>query len=1319
MATLAAQVTSPPLPPRPVNSPSLSSTSTISPSPSSNSNPASVPPLRPSPSSTATTARAPSASPSPSPSPSPASTSVPTSTPTPVPSVASSSVHPAAPHDTFDGFNGWLDKRAERGLQSYQRRFFVVSLSDQSLSYYKQPDSLFPIHFVPLSDILLVQLLADQKKGCRFDVVTSHRVMQLCAESPKAAADWVMALSRCLNTTRERQQEKANNRLTRQPEPRTPTILKPFWQQGLGYATAGLSQPLRSVPAPPATAASVAGVSGLKAAFFQLNFSVSTLNQPDFFHDLLDDFRSDDDILAFLFDALLQPDNNDNAARAILQAREIAARAKEGQAGAASRLQTSNGSKQEEERGDKEGNRSKLLGKAGVPAPTPDGREEELSQISTNGQAEGRVPRTHSRQATVTKRLRVCAPSPARLIRSRSNLCLDVVHLSRSSTTPPPPPRYDTDIGVVTPAGRLRASLPFFARYELFRASANRSRDFAMFDARKKIVSWLHSDAAMRILAEQRLLSQRLALPLLFALLQSRHHDDVDGDEAGMYGKANKSRRSPSYDSDQAGNNSLSNIFKQGNTLTIGSGSQPASPASPAIPLTPSTSAAQSSPSPGSPFRSHLTVSAHPTDSTVLFQDRELASESNGSSGAAGKARLSPYNAPTGAPVPPPRFAGNGRALNYATPTPSPNKPFSPNNSGSRDMASVEFPYPASSHSMPNANRYATVRLPSPHSAASASSANSVVFGARGGAVFRPPLGHQPLLANHWRKEYSSECPQCRATAQQLCELVSTQFRTTGSALTVTHVNALLSTLVTAVEALPSIDNIDSDTHNVFNKPVVNAGVWLTLFTLLDFASNSVKKHALKDITGVLVAANVGGVNCESVLQVPRWQSFVLPLLFPRPLRNVAANTQSAASSSFLHNGAKPTASDATRRHSSAASASAPSSTAAYELSLREKVDQYAQNVMGVLHFHAFVTRSADEFALIFKHSFLLAMRESKGGVRVPRSMLQVTLQRLISKLKAKAIELDERWSSIDYLIAFIKAFVCGLPLNTPQSTPTSVPAAGGYNSQTHPMQNGHNGPSHRESIFQSAASLISSHAHSALSRERPPSPVTSGSIILDFGVLRPPSMWKRGLLEDRDLLERTLQLMRRCRVYQDVDLSTLAAAKQQQVKEQIEHGSNTQSNGAASSLQAPGSAGNSPSPGGSSRKDFHKRQMSTAAGLLSTPLSQSASSVLSSGSSSSSSKADLFHPLNRFKLNAVSEDLAISYLSWSAADRAAFLSVQKEVGWCKDTAVFVSVLSNRARELSDEQVGQLRQAFASGADKREKVFGNVKSITEMRKRRY
>ena len=1211
--------------------------------------------------------------------------------------------------EAFDGFHGWLDKRAERGLQSYQRRFFVVSLADQSFAYYKQPDNLFPIHFVPLADILLVQLLTDQKKGCRFDVVTSHRVMQLMADSPKAAGDWVMAITRCVNSTRERQQEKANNRLTRQPEPRTPTILKPFWQQGMGYSTAGQPSSLHA-PQP-----GTGGVSGLKAAFFQLNFSVSTLNQPDFFHDLLDDFRTDDDILAFLFDALLSPDTNDNAGRAILQAREIAARAKEGQLGTGSRLHTSNGSKQEEERGEKEGHRSKMAGKAGSAAVTPpnaDGREEkeeESSQLSSNGQTDGKVTRTHSRQATVTKKPRVSPRSPPRLIRSRSDLNLDVVHLSHSTTPPPPPPRYDTEIGVVSPAGRLRASLPFFARYELFRASANRSRDFAMFDARKKIVSWLHSDAAVRILADQRLMSQRLALPLLFALVQSRHHDDVDEDETGgtMYkGATNKTRRSPSYDSDQTSASSLANIFKQGNLLVISS-SQPASPASPVIPLTPPTSVTQSSPPPGSPFRSHLTVSSHPTDSIVSYQ--EVGSELNGSaSGASNKssARLSPYNTPANTSIAPPRFAGNGRALNYmTTPTPSPNKLPPPSNS--RDMTSMDFLFPSAGQTVSNAHRSATVRLPS-HTAAAASSANS--FGSRGGTIRHSSLiPSQPLYSQHWRKEYSSHCPQCRAAAQQLCELVSGQFRASSTSLSVAHVNALLSTLVTAVDNVPSIDNIDSDTNNVFNKPVVNAGIWLTLFTMLDSASNSVKRHALKDITGVLVAANVGGVNCESLLQVPRWQSFVLPLLFPRPLRHAATASNTTTSSA---------SGGATRRHSSPA----PSSTVLYELSVREKVDQYAQNVMGVLHFHAFITRSADEFALIFKHSFLLAMRESKGGVRVPRSMLQVTLQRLISKLKAKAIELDERWSSIDYLIAFIKAFVMGLPLHTPQSTSNgttyTVGVTGRYDSHTHPP-NGSHSSSPRESIFQTAASLLSSN-HQHTTRERPASAQSAptSTTVLDFGFLRPPAVWKRGLLEDRDLIERTLQLMRRCRVYQDVDLSILASAKQQQVKEQIEHGSNT-SLSTSNALQAPSSAGNSPSPlNSSSRHHPHKRHGSTAAALLSIPSSQSSSTSLVS-SSSQSSKADLFHPLNRFKLNAVSEDLAISYLSWSAVDRASFLSVQKEVGWCKDVVVFVSVLWNRAQELTDEQVGQLRAAFASGAEKREKVFGSVKSVSELKKRRF
>ena len=81
------------------------------------------------------------------------------------------------------------------------------------------------------------------------------------------------------------------------------------------------------------------------------------------------------------------------------------------------------------------------------------------------------------------------------------------------------------------------------------------------------------------------------------------------------------------------------------------------------------------------------------------------------------------------------------------------------------------------------------------------------------------------------------------------------------SSLSIVHVNALLSVLVTAVESLPWMDAIDVDTHSVFNKAVVNSGVWSALFTALHKASPFVQKHALKDINGVLVAANVGSAT--------------------------------------------------------------------------------------------------------------------------------------------------------------------------------------------------------------------------------------------------------------------------------------------------------------------------------------------------------------------------------------------------------------------------------------------------------------------------
>ena len=1276
-----------------------------------------------------------------------------------------------SPVDATSSMVGWLDKRAEGGLHSYQRRYFVLSLRDASLSYYRQPSSVFPLHFIPLSDVLWVHQLMEAKKGCRFDVVVPHRVISLLADSPQTAVQWVTAISRACKEHRDRLAERANNR-NRMAEPRTPTLLQPFWQQGHGYVAmsamsaashAALSSPSLS-PSP--SSAFSSRVSPLKAAFFQLHFSVSALNQPDFFHDLLEDFHTDDDILAFLLDAAIHPDTNEHAARAILYSRDAVLRGRDAMlssaaaAACSSRLQHSKGSFQAEDSG--KGNK--------LQQPThnrqTEGRKEEDKQDSNDepsltrsldtplkpqaseGRQQGGKGHPLTRSSSSFSRL----PPPSTLRRTRSDLSLDVVHLTalpRASSTSATGTRSrtDDDVGFVSPSSRLRASLPSLPRYELFRASANRSKE-RMTDGRKKVLNWLGDGGAIKALSSPSLLNHRLTLPLLWAALQSRHHEEADDGAGGAAGsggggvggggmhtiKLARARRSSSFDADPSGSNSLMALFRQAGPASAQSAS-PASPLSPAASSAPaqappplssphssssgSTSSPSASPS-SSPFRSHLTtVVASSTPSTSLYPERDSGGVHR--SPPATVASLFPSR-PAG--MLPPRPA----AVAFHSP--------SSGKASGKESHAWDSPHSNGGGSAGNTSRYATVRI------ASAGQLNqhavtTLSFATRGlGRRMSGTTATPSLAPSHWLHSYSSQCPHCRSAAKAFADALATAFASSSSGggssgaaggvpFSTLHVNALLSILVTPVESLLWMDNVSSPSHSVFAHAVVNAGVWPALLCQLQRADSFVQKRALKDINGVLVAANVGSANCESLLQVGGWQCCVLPLLFPRS--SPSPSTAGAASSSPLYAASsRERSSSASRSHqrSSSTSSSTSSRSAApsapssgVEQSLRERVDSFVLNILGVVHYHAFVTLSPDAFTRVFHTSMTLAMKWSGGGqhYRVPRSLLLVMMQRIINKVKAKLLDMDDRWPALEALLSFVRAFVLCLPLQSPP--PAITGREGGQKATVSPP---------------STAALPSSLSTMELS-----SLLSSSCAVLDFGELRPIGRWKRSLLEDRDLIERALLLMRQLRLYQDVDLAALSNNRAIAIKEHIQHAQPTftatatpaamiQPQQPAQSLVAPSSASLlPPSASGTVRSSLisvqHRRAPSSAAVLHSLPslhslnpsalssstpppASPSPALALSLSLSSSSLRCDLFHPLNRFKLNAQSEDLAIEFLSWNAADRTAFLSLQQQVGLYKDTATFLSILATRTQHLHDDTLHMLLQHFTA-VDKRDKTF--------------
>ena len=274
------------------------------------------------------------------------------------------------------------------------------------------------------------------------------------------------------------------------------------------------------------------------------------------------------------------------------------------------------------------------------------------------------------------------------LSRSRSDLRLDLIHLaSRPPCNPPPPQRAraDDDVGFVPPSARLRASLSSLARYELFRASANRSKERS-FDARKKVLSWL-TDGAIRTLAQPQLMGQRLALPLLWATLQSRYHEEADdgriaaaaasgggGAGGGALFKSPRARRSSSFEADAGAANGLAALFRHGGAVSAQSAS-PASPLSPAPPASPLAGIAAfnaSSPSVTStaasaslsPFRSHLTMLAQPVDPLLPHGEPTGSEQASpvlaGSGGGAAKAASAAVATRSAAPLHSPSAALSG-----------------------------------------------------------------------------------------------------------------------------------------------------------------------------------------------------------------------------------------------------------------------------------------------------------------------------------------------------------------------------------------------------------------------------------------------------------------------------------------------------------------------------------------------------------------------------------------------------------------------------------------------------------------------------------
>jgi len=884
---------------------------------------------------------------------------------------------------SFSSFvhRGWLDKRGDGNiLNGWQKRFFIVSLQDRAISYYKTPEAIFPQCFISLLDVLWCQ--PNSANSRRFDLVTATRVYHLQADSQASALKWIDAI----NISGKRQKEENsrefpnnnnnNKYLKNKPKtPKTPKILKNFWQErgnennqfSSPSASTSSSSSASSLVLPRSSSSCV--ISPLRVAFFRLNFSVSSLNQPDFFHDLRHDFRDDGDIRAFLLDAIIRPESNEKAAAAIRQARDIEAREKELNNFNPQSLVNVNGSLNtrnnlnEETGGKSRGNRRREEEK----------EEEKIFDLAANQNNYSNNNSTRTKEWERSKRI---------LRRSRSDLSLELFSLSDRVAPGATVNNFSVDemcLGFFSPRIFLRSQLFYFFRYSLFHLSAHRAKSSAMMDGRKRIISWIHSNEAIQILTHSHQFAARLSLPLLFSLLQSRHHEDDQENENQKNNfnnerkniqtpnqqetnKLNRTRRSPSLEDISTNNNTNTNT----NTINT-------------VSNIPSNNFS-------STFRSRL-LTLSPSSSTPNSSPPRLANQQN--------VRANPFNTP-------PRF--HTVRIN--------NSPLT-NNSSPANLSN-------------NSN--------SP--------------------------------SRHFLFNFHYSCSSCRSASNSFNQILRDNLD--SGSICVTHLNILLSMLVTAINEFATISNISSDRHSVFNKFVVNGGLWPTILTILNKSSPFVKKHGLKDLTGVLVGSQVSSANCESLMEFVNWQSLCLPLL-----------------------------------HCHQADAEDLSESELLEVRIFEKVENYAQNFIGILHFHAMMTRTPKEFARIIRKSFAMSRKLSNGKIRLSRSMLSVMIQRVTNKLRSKSLSLLNHWPHLLELISFVTHFTLGISHSLTDSN--SMPGAA-----------------------------------------------------IDFAHLRASTGWRNSFDEDQELIEKCLILCKTAKILLEIDGNSINEGKKIIIQQQIESATTT-----------------------------------------------------------------------------------------------------------------------------------------------------------------
>lgn len=145
----------------------------------------------------------------------------------------------------FEHHRGWLEKRNRGGVQGWLKRYFVISVADDAISYYKNDKALFPMGYIPLRQIIFYDKhVSNQRRSTlqlghmkgkmstRFEIVMANKMYELRADNARAMDKWLEAIGQALHTIK-----RADTQLP--PRPRTPELpseMQAEWQRDSGEA---------------------------------------------------------------------------------------------------------------------------------------------------------------------------------------------------------------------------------------------------------------------------------------------------------------------------------------------------------------------------------------------------------------------------------------------------------------------------------------------------------------------------------------------------------------------------------------------------------------------------------------------------------------------------------------------------------------------------------------------------------------------------------------------------------------------------------------------------------------------------------------------------------------------------------------------------------------------------------------------------------------------------------------------------------------------------------------------------------------------------